>query len=132
MFVRNLILLILVTISLNSCRKDNKLSVKYEITTTTSISNPPTTIITKIGLRSADTFSNFTSGSYWTSTIDVETSYRPLTITLNPQTIYLSAVGSATLNIYVNGKLKATSTTQSTFFSNAHMITGAPLSVTIQ
>jgi hypothetical protein len=50
---------------------------------------------------------------------------------LNGQNIRLAAPGSATLNIYVNEKLQATSTRSSTPFGAEHVVTTGPISYTV-
>lgn len=113
------------------CKKSTDLVIKYEVVTTVPISSKatiPTNVSAPFPVN--NTF-EFLSGSTWSETVPVSTSYRPMSIHMNAQTIYLSGPGSATCNIYINGSLKATVTTASTFQGGKDQVFNPPLSHTL-
>ncbi len=111
-------------------RKDDFFHIKHEIITTEEVENPYP-IINATGGNAAGTYTNFTSGKKWEITSYFETSMRPVQVFLNGQNIRLKNAGKVTLNIYVNHKLKATSTRETDIFEGKHTVTTEPIGYVI-
>ncbi len=119
------------------CKKESSRSggnneVKYEILTSTAIAPPSLGQIYRVGYVNGtgqlETADNFIPGQKsWTKSITITTSSRPLNVqVVAPQTIFLTAPGSVTLNIYVGRILKASTTNNSTSGSGLHFVVSTP------
>jgi hypothetical protein len=116
------------------CKKNlgiEKFDIRFEIITTTSVSST-VSVITKVGLAYPIIYSEFTTGTSWSKTVIAETGYRPITINMNAQNIFLTGPGSATCNIYVNGVVKNSSTASSIKVGAADQVTTTPIQFNIQ
>jgi hypothetical protein len=122
---------------ITGCKKESSRSggnneVKYEILTSTAIAPPSLGQIYRVGYVNGtgqlETADNFIPGQKsWTKSITITTSSRPLNVQVAaPQAIFLSAPGSVTLNIYVGGILKASTTNNSTSGSGLHFVVSTP------
>lgn len=125
------LLIVLITIcTICGCKKDTKLVVVYELKTSVPITNAPT-IITKFGYTTR-TFTDFTSGTSWSKSIEEETEHRPLPVYLNAQNVFLNGPGSVVVSIYVNNELKVTNTFQAVLYGSQYSASTAPLDYTIE
>lgn len=118
----------------SSCKKNlgiEKFNITFEVITSTSISSKAN-VITKVGLAPPITYSEFISGTSWHKTVEAETAYRPINLTMNAQNIFLTGPGTATCNIYVNGVIKNTSTASSTNIGGVDQVTTIPIQFNIQ
>jgi hypothetical protein len=122
---------------ITACKKESNQSggsndVKYEILTSTTIAPPSLGQIYRVGYVNGtgqlETADNFIPGQKsWTKSITITTSSRPLNVQVAaPQAIFLSAPGSVTLNIYVGGVLKATTTSNSSNASGMNIAISNP------
>jgi len=138
-----LFLFALFCVTFFACNKDTNNStsskeVKYEILTSVAIAPPSLGQIYRVGYINGtgqlETTDNFIAGQKsWTKTITITTASRPLNIQVAaPQTVFLSAPGTVTCNIYVGGKLKATTTNNSTSASGLHFVVSTPCYYIIQ
>ncbi len=135
-----LLLIAVISMHILSCKKNednttsNKVSspftVKYEITSSTNVysnnsySNTSQTItyVNSTGQQQTETVTNLSDSNPWSKTITVTSGIRPLQLSLllsSNNQIYLSKTGQITQNIFVNGKLVASSTNQSTTTSTS-------------
>ncbi len=117
-----------------SCKKssNNQFNVKFEVVSSSPITNPTTTILIKTGLASSETFTNFTSGSsLWSKVYLLETAYRPIDLLFNVSTFYVATNSTATFNIYVNDVLQSTKTVSSTTSGGQIMIAPTAINYTI-
>jgi len=121
-------ILFILIVGFTSCKKDTTSStnstptpftLKYEIKSSVPIvvagagTNNFNIIYYKNGTNQNES-SIFTSGTNWTKTITVTTNNRPFIASLQlPNNIQLSAPGTLTGNIYLNGSLIANSINQS-------------------
>ncbi len=126
-----LLTLITSTLLLGCSKKKWDLVVKYEIKTTSPITTSAP-ILTQIGWASPVIYNDFTSGQSWSATGTEDTRRRPIEIKFNAQNIRLSAHGSVTCTIYVNGKSRATGTAQSRDFAGHIEVTTTPLIYTVE
>ncbi len=122
---------------ITGCKKESNRNsgsndVKYEILTSTAIAAPSLGQIYRVGYVNStgqlETVDNFIPGQKsWTKSVTITTSSRPLNVQVAaPQAIFLSAPGSVTLNIYVGGILKASTTNNSTSGSGLHFVVSTP------
>ena len=125
-----LLTLITSTLLLGCSKKKWDLVVKYEIKTSSPITTA-SPIVTQFG-SIAKIYNDFTSGQNWSATVTEDTRLRPLLVSLNAQNIRLSAHGSVTCTIYVNGKSRATGTAQSRDFAGHIEVSTTPLIYTIE
>ena len=115
-----------ILVGFTSCKKDttsttsstpSPFTLKYEIKSSVPIvvagAGNPNLILYTNGTNQSES-SIFTSGTNWTKTITVTTNNRPFIALLQlSNNIQLSAPGTLTGNIYLNGSLIANSTNQS-------------------
>lgn len=115
---------------LSSCKKDDtstsgNFTVKYEIITSSPIASSELSsgiLVYTNGTGQVEAVQNvLQSGTSWSKTVTVTTSTRPLQLSLSPASARLSAPGSITSNIYINGVIKATSTGQSTTIGDVNL-----------
>ncbi len=133
MHYKYLLNFLIASFCLLGCKKNRieKFNITFEVITSTPISST-VNVITKNGLASPVTYSDFTTGTNWAKTIEAKTAYRPITLFMNAQNIFLTGPGTATCNIYVNGVVKSTSTASSIKVGAADQVTTIPLQFDIQ
>jgi hypothetical protein len=120
--MKKIILILLLSfsvfITISSCTPDNPstpgtpspFTLKYEITTSVPVANSPISNMTYYnGTGQAEVDQTFTSGTVWTKEITVTTPNRPFVGYLSGA-IFLTAPGTATGKIYVNGQAVASVT----------------------
>jgi hypothetical protein len=113
--IKSILVILTLIILTASCSNDSNstsgnFTLKYEIITSSSIVASPlgsfTTIFYTNGTGQGVTDYSFVSGTTWTKEVTVTTPNRPFIASLNPLSsggVYLSAPGTVTSNLYVNG-----------------------------
>ncbi|WP_207496814.1 hypothetical protein [Aridibaculum aurantiacum] len=125
--------LLLLCLLVTGCKKQTEFIVKFEITSTAPATAPFNLVATKIGLQEIASIPGLSAGSTsWDHTKTVNTEYRPLDIYMAPANIYLTAPGSATLRISINGEVKAEKTYSSTDLQGQNMVSTVGLTYTIK
>lgn len=129
-FFRNCVFSFLLLILIPGCKPD-MIRLRFEVITTVPVAPPYPGITTKIGLGTGQQHNDFTSGTNWSYELNTDSEYRPLQVVLNAGNIPLASEGSVTVNIYVNGEKKATSTAVTTQYGNQFIANTNVISHTI-
>jgi len=119
-FVILTLVIIASSCSSNSNSTGGNFTLKYEIITSSPVTEAPTggfcSILYTNGTQQVETGSSFSNGTTWTKEVTVTTPNRPFIAQLQPSGIFpgicLSAPGNVTCNIYVNGSRVAQNVSQ--------------------
>lgn len=116
---------------LTGCSKENEKKpgtrkVRYEIITTSTVISPYRTSLVNYTISPGKSkSSDFSTGTRWEQTTTVDNSIR---LNLTPLDLVLETPGSATATIYVDDKVKATTTSQSRTVTGLNTVFLSPIS----